>query len=627
MKRILELEHLIIKHKALYYQGRPEISDQAYDALEDELRSIDPENFALSLVGTTPRGDNKVKHDKKMLSLNKTYELDELCQWMGENKLVGTWKIDGVSCSLIYKNGRLVLAKTRGDGTFGEDITKKALWMEKVPKTIETKGDVEIRGELFCREENFFTLSEEMVSNGLERPTSQRNIVAGLISRKDHAELCRYIGFYGFEVLGDELTLKTEIDKYKYLIKEGIEVPDFELMGKREELESFLETTKNFMAEGDIQLDGCVFTINDLSTHQELGYTAHHPRYRMAFKFQGESKVTKINEITWSISRNGILTPVAEVEPVELSGAKISRVTLHNYGMVKQFNLKANDKIEIVRSGEVIPKFLSVVEDGGGQIFVPKRGCDECTTDLEISGIRLICKSEWCPTKEKEAILNYIQKIGIEDLSSKRLDEILKMKLIKSIPDLYDLDVEKLMTLDKVQEKLASKLIRSIGQSTEVNFSTFLSALGISGGAYSKCDKVVMAGHDTIDKIVNLTAEQLAMIEGFAQKSAEDFVNSIQEKRELILRLKEKGFSFKEREIKDTPFRGKKVCITGALSEKRSVIEDRLRGCGAQVVGSVSKNTDYLLTNETDPTSSKFKKAIELKISIISEQELISMIE
>jgi DNA ligase (NAD+) len=625
MSRIQELEALILKHKALYYQGRPEISDHQFDKLEEELKHLDPQNAALALIGTTSTNLEKIKHEKKMLSLEKTYLIEDLYKWMGEEEVLSTLKLDGISCSLVYEDGHLKLAKTRGDGVFGENITAKSLWISAIPKYITAKNKVEIRGELFCSEENFFHLSQEMVSLGLEKPTSQRNIVAGLMGRKENLELCRYINFFGFEYLSDE-KMKTEAEKYKALEDLGFLIPEIEIHTTHKSIEKSVERAKHFMSEGDFQIDGLVFIYNKLSLHEELGETAHHPRYKMAFKFAGESKVTSINEIVWSVSRNGILTPVAEVVPVELSGAMISRVTLHNYGLVFQHNLKSGDKIEIIRSGEVIPKFLSVVESSENNFKVPTT-CPSCESKVEIVDIRIYCRNENCPGKNKEIILNFIQKIGIEDLSNKRLEDLINAKLVKNIPDLYRLTEEDLLKLDKVKEKLSTKLLETIEKSKKIDLVSFLSALGVSGGAYNKCEKLVLAGFTNIEKIKNLDLESLMKVESFAEKSAKDFLASLQEKRKLIDELMDLGFEITTEEKKETEITGKKICITGALSEKRQVIEEKIRDCGGIVVSSVSKATDLLVTNETDPSSSKYKKALELKTKVITEAELMKLLE
>ena len=624
MSRIQSLEQKIINNKALYYQGRPEISDAAYDELEKELKALDPNNPTLFIVGTTSSASDKVKHDKKMLSLEKTYIVEDLITWKGNEDVLSTMKLDGISCSIVYEDGQLTLAKTRGDGTFGENITKKVMWVSNVPKLITEKNKVEIRGELFCDEKSFFDLSTEMSSIGLEKPTSQRNIVAGLMGRKDNLELCRYIKFMAFDYISDD-RFETENQKFEILKKLEFLIPEIEVHKSKESIQNVILKAREFMSEGDYQIDGVVFTLNKMALHEEMGETSHHPRYKMAFKFQGESKNTILREILWSVSRNGILTPVGDIEPVELSGAMISRVTLHNYGMVAANNLKSGDLIEIIRSGEVIPKFLSVVTPSNNKFVIPNR-CPSCDSKVEIVDIRLFCMNENCSGKNKEIILNFIQKIGIDDLSGKRLDELINAKLVKTIPDLYRLNAADLMKIDKVKDKLSNKLIESIQKTKNVDLITFLAALGISGGAFNKCEKVVRAGFDSITKIKELSIEQLLKVESFADKSATDFLSSLSEKIDMIDELIELGFEFSVEETRETSITGKKICITGALSEKRPVIEDMIRAGGGIIVSSVSKNTDILITNETDPTSSKFKKALELKIKIITEAELVSLL-
>ncbi len=623
MKEIKKLENAILKHKALYYQGRAEISDHEYDALEEKLKKIDPENPVLSLVGTRVTNHKKIAHEKKMLSLNKTYKEDELIKWIDGRDVVSTFKIDGSSCSLIYKNGKLTFAKTRGDGSFGENITEKAHWIPSIPKTVDD-GDLEIRGEIYCDEASFFHLSEEMGNLGLEKPKSQRNIVAGLIGRKENIELARHLNFCAFEMISNDNKVKTEWDKFKKLKELGFELPKIDLLKKEKEIKRVIEETKDFMAEGEYLIDGIVFSLNDLSLHEEMGETAHHPRYKIAFKFQGISKKTIINEIIWNVSRNGILTPVADVEPVLLSGASISRVTLHNYGMVKQYNLKKGDEIEIVRSGEVIPKFLSVTKEGKNKFKIPSK-CPSCQSEIIIDDIRIKCANDLCPAKNKESLLNFIQKIGIDDLSSKRLEEMLSRGVIKKIPDLYKLEVEDLLTLDKTKEKLANKLYESIQASKNINLPTFLSSLGINGGAYNKCEKVVLGGFDTIEKLKKMTSKNLAEVDSFAEKSATEFVNSLREKWPIVEDLLNLGFSFTKKESSGS-LDNKKIVITGSLSRKRSDIEKDIRSAGGIISGSVSKATDFLVTNDGESGSSKAKKAKELKIKIITEEELYSLL-
>ncbi|MBF0361914.1 MAG: NAD-dependent DNA ligase LigA [Oligoflexia bacterium] len=637
-ERIIALEKLIIYHKDLYYKGIPEISDIEYDSLEEELRKLDSTNYALSLIGfNSDNSDNdskggKVSHAKKMLSLNKTYDLEELEEWREGNEVVSTFKMDGVSCSLIYENGKLILAKTRGDGSYGEDITAKVMWIQSIPKEIEIAfKSVEIRGELFCDQKKFMELSEEMERNKLDRPSSARNIVAGLMGRKDYLQLSRYLSFIAFDVIN--VDLKNEVEKFLLLKEFGFNTPNFKLLKRREEVERAILEAKKFMEEeeSEFQIDGLVLTFNDLNVHQELGETTHHPRYKIAFKFKGETRVATIREITWSVSRNGILTPVAEIEPIELSGATISRVTLHNYGVVSAHKLKSGDKIEIIRSGEVIPKFLALVDSAAGDFSVPDV-CSSCGSKVEVKEIRLLCSNANCPGKKQDQILNFIRNIGIEDLSEKRLQELIRKGLVKDIPDLYDLKVEDFLILDKVKDKLANKLFISIQKTTRVELITFLSALGIAGGAINKCEKVVKNGYNTLEKVMSLKVFDLEKLDSFAKKSAEDFVNSLMSKEKIVSELLVRGMEVLPYKLlnnnlnNSNNFIGKKFCITGALSEKRSDVESKIKDAGGIVQDSVSKNTDYLVTNETDGKSSKFKKAKELNREIINENKLYQLL-
>ena len=624
MRPVKELERKILRHKAYYYQGRPEISDDEYDRLEEKLRKIDPGNPVLSIVGVRPNSSQKIKHDSRMLSLNKTYKLDELYEWIGEEEVVSTYKVDGSSCSVIYKAGKLSLGKTRGDGRWGEDISNKVLWIKDIPKTIKVQN-CEVRGEIYCDEKNLFQLSAEMVDLGLKKPSNQRNIVAGLLGRKENIELCRYLRFFAFEMISDELDLKRESDKVELLKKLDFQVPKTKTHKEREGVEEAINATEIFITEGEYLIDGIVFSYNRLELHDELGSTAHHPRFKMAFKFQGGKKRTEIVEIIWTVSRKGHLIPVAKVKQVEISGANISRVTLHNYGQVKQHGLKRGDEIEIIRSGEVIPKFVAVAKSSQNKFEKPNK-CPVCETRVEVAEIHLVCPNKTCVGRIKESILNFIRKVGIDDLSSKRLDAMLKQGLVTSIADLYKLDKEKLLTLEKTKEKLATKILDEIKKSKDLDLVVFMSALGISGGAYNKCEKVVHAGFNTIARLKKMSEEELSKVESFAEKSSTEFIASLSTKWELVEQLLQLGLKLKA-PMKQGQLMGKKLVITGTLSRKRSDLEKEIKLHGGVVSSSVSKGTDYLVANDEHSVSSKAKKARKLKILIISEDELTEMIK
>ncbi|OFZ70515.1 MAG: hypothetical protein A2451_05310 [Bdellovibrionales bacterium RIFOXYC2_FULL_39_8] len=427
-----------------------------------------------------------------------------------------------------------------------------------------------------------------------------------------------------------------EIEKFHQLEKLGFAVVEVKKHHNFQGVEESINEAEKFMSDGHYQIDGLVFVYNQLAQHQKLGETAHHPRYKMAFKFRGDSKQTVIEDIEWGVSRNGILTPVALVRPVELSGAMISRVTLHNFGVVNSYKLKQGDEIEIIRSGEVIPKFLSVIKSSESKIKIPQQ-CPVCKSSVKIEEIRLYCTNPNCVGRARENILNFVQKIGIEDLSFKRLDQLIEYGALTSISDLYRLSVDDLFASFKKEgsaakndeKKLANKIYKSIQSSKNIGIIPFFISLGISGGAANKCEKIVKNGINTIEKIKELTVDKLLTIDSFAEKSATDFIQSLQEKIPLIDELVGLGFVIKDEgrtpdrlKIESALFAGKSFCITGALSVGRDLIEEQIKKNGGVVVSSVSKKTNYLLTNETESSSSKFKKAKELQIPIVSEEWL-----
>ena len=404
-EKVEKLANEIYKNKRLYYAGKPVLSDIDYDKLEHELRLIAPNHPVLSFVGTD-EGQNgkKVAHQKPMLSLQKTYDFGELEKWVEKHATVGMWKVDGNSLSLVYEAGKLSVAKTRGDGKMGEDVTEKAIWVSDVRREFDEDYSLEIRGELYCSESKFGDLAEYMESKGLDRPTSPRNIVAGLLGRKSHVSLARYFNFLAFDVITEDprLQFATEIEKFEWLKKQGFSLPKPKLIENKKTLETYVNEVKTYMDEGDVGLDGVVFSYNQTDLHDELGETAHHPRYKISFKWQGETAVSKIDKIVWATSRLGIVTPVAQIIPVELSGAKITNITLHNAEHVRAYNLKSGDEIRLVRSGEVIPKFLEVVNPTQGHYEWPQH-CESCNGGLNFDGVRLKCTNkESCPAQQKE---------------------------------------------------------------------------------------------------------------------------------------------------------------------------------------------------------------------------------
>lgn len=664
--KIHRLAEQILYHKRLYYTGNPQISDYEYDKLENELRQLDPEHPVLKLVGfeieKTQNNEvlKKAEHIIPMLSLDKTYDIDDLKKWIGDKQVVGNWKIDGNSLAVIYYKGKLIQAKTRGNGRVGEDVTDKVLWVSEIIRNIDLniiqeqlcsdidltllkESFLEIRGELYCTTQNFLLLCDEMVNYGFQRPTSPRNIVAGLLGRKGYSFLTRYFSFAAFDMLvllSDGVTLMQEFSdilgfemrKLNLLNKLGFSTPGYRLLEGNEQVLQYLNYIKTLMEDDEFGIDGAVFTFNDLSLHKILGATAHHPRYKLAFKWQGQTAVSTIQRIQWSTSRLGIVTPVAIIEPVHLSGATITNITLHNLAHVKAYRIKPNDKIEIVRSGEVIPKFLRIVKsDPNTQCQWPKY-CPSCNSELIDDGIRLICPNvEACPAQKGRSILNWIHTVGIEDLSEKRLDYMLSLGLVKNIPDLYRLTLDDLKKLPLTKDKMAQKLYTNIQKTKTLPLAVFLSGLGIPHVGRTTWEKLLYY-YKTLDELLSATVEDIAKIDGFALKSAQQIVNGLSFKNSLITELLQVGvIPFVSKQDADNSqtsiFQGKQFVITGELSQSRSYYESLIKSLGGKLASAVSKNTYALICNDLDSKSTKMKKALALNIPIWSEKQFLDFVD
>ena len=617
----------IMRHKNLYYAGRPVMADVDYDKLEDELKALAPDHPVLGIVGAVnlESSNPKVIHETPMLSLDKTYDVKSLQKWAEGHDIVGTLKVDGTSMSLVYRAGRFTLAKTRGNGREGEDVTAKLKWVSDAIPQVAQASDFEVRGELYCSESNFLRLSDEMVALGLERPTSPRNIVAGILGRKVHGELARFFNFFAFDVIGLP-GFGREMQKLEWLAARGYRMPEPRLLKSPKEIDQYLADVRQIMEDDEVGCDGAVFTYDTLSLHEELGATSHHPRYKLSFKWQGATARSKIVRIEWATSRLGVVTPVAVVDPVELSGATITNITLHNASHVKSYNLKAGDTIELVRSGEVIPKFLSVVTAGSGTCVIPKK-CPSCQTPLVADDVRVKCTNHLaCPAQQSGMILNWIKAVGIDDLSDKRLQIMMDMKLVASIPDLYRLTVEKLLTMPATKEKMAQKLFDNIQATKTMPLAMFLNGLGIEGAGQTTWEKLLEVFSD-LDAILGAKIEDLVAMDGFAQKSSEQIVGGLQRSKAMIKQLLAVGVKpTLPQVVTDGPLSGMILVITGALSRPRKEVEDMIKAAGGRTGSSVSKTTSVLVTNETDSTSSKMVKAKSLGVKIWSEDKLYQSI-
>jgi len=632
-EQILNLAEQILAHKKLYYAGKPAISDASYDKIEDQLRKISPQHPVLSFVGTEVTAESdKVTHAEPMLSLQKTYDVNDLYRWAEGQEVTGTLKVDGVSMSLVYEKGKLVMAKTRGNGFVGENVTGKIRWVSNVMPSIPCEGRIEIRGEIYCTEDSFIRLTESMLQLGLDRPVSPRNIVAGQLGRKSHSDLVRFFQFFAFSVVDYEnvLNLKTETEAFKSLQEWGFDLPQPRILTSAAEIDEYLSDVKKVMEADDIPVDGAVFSYNKLGVQQELGNTAHHPRYKMSFKWQGVTAESVIKDFTWATSRLGIVTPVAVIEPVTLSGAQITNITLHNAAHVQAFNLKVGDRIEIVRSGEVIPKFLQVISPGTGTYIWPKT-CPSCGSELEFDDVRLKCHNvSSCPAQLSGVILNWIRCAEIEDLSEKRLIPLVEKGRVKTMADLYRLKLDDFYLIPQTKEKMATKLFANIQKSRKLPLAAFLNGLGIEGVGLTSWEKLLEV-FPTLDVLFKATPEDIVEVEGFAEKTANHIVQGLRSRKFLIDDLLAAGvdpivYESGSDGDGDKPLTGKSLVLTGAFSLPRSEVEKAIKSAGGKTASAVSKTTYVVVTDDPASTSSKMKKARDLGVLIWSEEDLWKVI-
>ncbi len=623
----------ILRHRRLYTAGKPEISDAEYDALERELERVAPNHPILQKVGSDLLSPQvgKVAHQIPMLSLGKTYEVEDLLEWAQDRPVVGTWKIDGVCLSLIYRGGALIQAKTRGDGLWGEEVSDKVAWILDCHPQLPAKagaGEIEIRGELYCSEESFSHLLTEMEQMGLEPPSNPRNIVAGILGRKQHISLARFFSFFTFDALfpTGKAPFTTETQKYTWLQDCGFSTPFHETLQNKAEIEGFLQQVREQSSELDVGIDGAVFAFDELSLQASLGNTSHHPRYKLAFKWQGESAISTIREILWATSRLGIVTPVARIEPVVLSGAKISNVTLHNAAHVKGFHLKAGDQIELVRSGEVIPKFLRVVATQPGECHLPSQ-CPSCHGPLFFDEVRLLCENGTCLAQQFGLILNWIQCVGIDDLSEKRLQPLIDLGLVRIIADLYRLRMEDMLQLPLTKEKMAAKILANIEKTKTLSYAKFLSGLGIGGMGIVSWEKV-LEHYPTLSDLQRASATDLVAIKGFAEKTAHQIVSGLHQRHQDIEALLAVGIRLEATKPRPTMgvLLGKSFVITGSLTRPRQEIEAAILAVGGKVGSKVTAKTTALIIADPQSTSSKAEDARNLGIALWSETELWDML-
>lgn len=664
-QRILELRKEINEYNHQYYVlNSPIISDKEFDDKLRELQELEetyPQFFdaysPTQRVGSDlTQGFKQVKHERPMISLSNSYSVDEVADFLtrAENglhgakcEIVGEMKFDGTSISLIYEKGRLVRAVTRGDGERGDDVTANVLTIKSIPLQLPENGDYpdsfEIRGEILLPWQQFETLNKERAFNEEPLFANPRNAAAGTLKLQNSAEVARRnLDAYFYYLLGENLPCNTHYDNMQKAKEWGFKVaPIMEILPS-------LDAVKNFIAHWDIErknlpvaTDGLVFKINSLHQQLNLGSTAKSPRWAVAFKFQAERACTPLKFVSFEVGRTGVVTPVANLEPVLLSGTIVKRASLHNEDIIRTLDIHDGDRLYVEKGGEIIPKIVGVDIDSrvaGSQPIEFVKNCPVCGTVLtRIEGeAAWVCPNKYeCQPQITGKIEHFVGRhmMNIDGIGEEVAEQLYSSGLVKNIADLYDLTEEKLIiTLDRFKERSARRIINGIEESKKVPFERVIFALSIPFVGETTAKVLASAAHN-IDTLMSMNESELSSINEIGDKIAQSVVEyfKIPINIEIINRLRKAGLqmAISEEELhnKTDKLAGKSIVISGTFSHhSRDEYKKMITMNGGKNVGSISSKTDFVFAGE-NMGPSKLEKAQKLGIPIINEEEFLKMIE
>jgi DNA ligase (NAD+) len=616
-------------YRASYYNGKPEISDAAYDALEDELREIDPTHPVLARVGSGALVAEwpKARHEIPMGSLNKAVNEEELrgwltrCQELSDKDGLGpitdlfvAEKLDGISIEVIYRDGKLCDAITRGDGEVGERITQNVARMKGVPARIKDKRSLSVRGEIILR------LSD--MKKHFTSGTSPRNMAAGTSKRFDGTG-CEHLTVLFYDV-ADHLEVPTEVEKFAYLRSLGFATPTT-LHGELADVLSLYQRyTGELRGKLDYEIDGLVIYVNSLHTQSMLGEVNHRPRGAVAFKFASPAKVTRVLEIRWDTGASGRVTPVAIVAPVELAGATVQRASLHNAGNVRALGIGVGDEVLVSRRNDVIPYVEEVVEKRGEPAPVPTK-CTVCASGLSVEGEYLVCRNTSCTAIVEGRIQTWVGAIGALEWGDKLVEQLVEAKLVREPRDLYKLTWEQIAGLDRRGEKSAKKCLAELTARLPLTLPVFIAALGMDNFALQTAKLLVTAGYRTIEAMLGASEADLAAINGLGAIKAASIMRGLGARREEIQRLLDAGI-VPVTPDEQGPLAGLSFCFTGASSRPRNELTQMVESKGGRVLAAVTKDLQYLVIADPASTSSKAVKARKYGTKLITEEELDQLI-
>ncbi len=657
-KRAEELRPLLQYYTKKYFDDEQVVSDYEYDMLMRELKQIEKEYPELITkdsptqrvgTGAIKKGFEKVTHEVPLQSLQDVFtfeEVEEFDQRMQKAAIefsrpldyVVETKIDGLSSAIEYRNGKLYRGATRGNGIVGEDVTQNISTIKHVPKELKEPISITVRGEVFIGKTDFDKLNEDRLLEEQEQFANARNAAAGSLRQLDSKiTASRPLDIYVFNVQKcDDITFKTHYESLLYLERLGFNVNPVKILCKNmQEVRDAINKIGEMRNDLDFGIDGAVVKVNDLELREKVGTTYKTPRWAVAYKYPPEKKETLLKDIVCQVGRTGAITPMAILDPVYVAGSKISKTTLHNEDYIKQNDIRIGDRVIIQKAGDVIPEVVGVNKDkrdGTEKNFEMPRICPVCGAEaVREEGEAVVrCIGIECPAKLYRSIIHFASKdaMDIDGLGEAIIGELIERKLISNIADIYKLTIDDVASLKKNGKKFAQNLINAIEESKKRDLYRVINSLGIRHVGV-KLAKTLARYFKDMDKLIVATYEELRMIEDVGEITANTIYEFFRQDQtiDLINKLKQANVNMKAeiQENEDGKFAGKTFVLTGSLEHySREEASEIIEKMGGKTSSSVSNKTDYVLAGED--AGSKLKKAQELGITIISEEEFITML-
>lgn len=645
-ERMKELVELLNKAGRAYYQeDREIISNYEYDKLYDELEALEEET-GITLAGspTVSVGYEAVNalpketHETPMLSLDKTKEIEVLKNFVGNQKTVLSWKMDGLTIVLTYQDGKLKKAVTRGNGIVGEVITNNAKVFKNVPLQIAYQGELILRGEAIISYSDFEKINKQ-IEDVDAKYKNPRNLCSGSVRQLNNEITAkRNVYFYAFSLVRAEGVNfnNSRACQFEWLKTQGFDIVEYRMVDSKN-LEETIQYFSDKISTNDFPSDGLVALYDDIAYGDSLGSTAKFPRNAFAFKWKDEIRETTLKEIEWSPSRTGLINPVAIFEPVELEGTTVSRASVHNISILKELELGIGDRIEVYKANMIIPQIAENLTRSRN-LTIPEF-CPVCkkttkiqkSNDVEV----LICTNPECQAKKIKSFTLFVSRdaMNIDGLSEATLEKFILNGFIKEFGDIYELERYKdaIIEMDGFGEKSYENLIENIKKSSHTTLPRLVYALGIANIGVANAKVLCKEFDYNLQKLMRADEETISQIEGIGSviaKSVTDYFKNEENQRKLEHLLT--YLTFEEMKIETgNPLSGKQFVITGSVNqfENRSAMKEFIENRGGKVTGSVSKKTDYLINNDTESSSSKNKKAKELGIPILSEEDFLKLAE